>query len=260
MIWDTFLFFNELDLLDLRLNVHSPYVDRFVLVESTYTHQGNPKPLYYYENKAHFEQFNSRIIHIVIDNPQWVGFGMSNPWVNEEEQRNGVKLGLVDAKDEDVIHHSDLDEIVDFSKFTVGPGEYLGLSMRVFMYYVNFYEPLGSWSSNAFHKTRLLEDDGNMPRIRHNDRNRRMTPLVGWHFTYMGGPERVQKKLQSFAHREFSGPKYTELGVIKERIERGINVTGTCESLPFKRIPITEETHPKYLVENQSKYEHLILK
>ncbi len=51
-IYDAFNFFNELELLDIRLNVLNDHVDYFVLVESTLTHSGLPKELFY-ENKKH---------------------------------------------------------------------------------------------------------------------------------------------------------------------------------------------------------------
>ena len=50
-IYDCFLFFNELDLLEIRLNVLNDYVDYFVLVEATQTFTNKDKPLYYKENK-----------------------------------------------------------------------------------------------------------------------------------------------------------------------------------------------------------------
>ena len=41
--FDCFLFFNELDLLEIRLNLLYSYVDYFVIVESEITFQGNLK-------------------------------------------------------------------------------------------------------------------------------------------------------------------------------------------------------------------------
>ena len=51
MLIDAFIFYNELDLLELRLTVLDKYVDRFVLVESEVNHIGERKPLFYAENK-----------------------------------------------------------------------------------------------------------------------------------------------------------------------------------------------------------------
>ena len=46
MIIDSFPFFNEIDLLDLRLNYLNNYVDKFILVEGTKSHQGKEKKLF----------------------------------------------------------------------------------------------------------------------------------------------------------------------------------------------------------------------
>jgi beta-1,4-mannosyl-glycoprotein beta-1,4-N-acetylglucosaminyltransferase len=50
-VTDSFIFFNELDILEIRLNTLDPYVDYFIIVESSVTHTGNPKPYYFEENK-----------------------------------------------------------------------------------------------------------------------------------------------------------------------------------------------------------------
>jgi beta-1,4-mannosyl-glycoprotein beta-1,4-N-acetylglucosaminyltransferase len=51
-IIDSFIFFNELELLNYRLEILNEYVDYFIIVESPYTFSGLTKPLYYFENKS----------------------------------------------------------------------------------------------------------------------------------------------------------------------------------------------------------------
>ena len=71
MKYDIFTFNNELDMLEIRLNVLNDYVDYFVIVESTETFSGVPKPLYYELNKNRFSEFHHKIIHhIVTDTPK----------------------------------------------------------------------------------------------------------------------------------------------------------------------------------------------
>ncbi|HZX73462.1 MAG TPA: hypothetical protein VFE57_03515, partial [Cyclobacteriaceae bacterium] len=74
MVVDCFTFFNELDLLEIRLNILNETVDRFVLVEATRTFQNNPKPLYFNENKKRFEAFLPKITHIIVDDYPWFFF------------------------------------------------------------------------------------------------------------------------------------------------------------------------------------------
>ncbi|NJM15850.1 MAG: hypothetical protein HC896_11225 [Bacteroidales bacterium] len=57
MVYDCFPFFNELDILEIRLNELNEAVDKFVLVEASRTFQGDPKPLYFEENKEKVQGF-----------------------------------------------------------------------------------------------------------------------------------------------------------------------------------------------------------
>jgi beta-1,4-mannosyl-glycoprotein beta-1,4-N-acetylglucosaminyltransferase len=90
MIYDCFTFFNELDLLELRLKTLGDIVDRFVLVESTRTFTNQPKPLNFELNKERFQAYLDRIIYVIVDdNPDG-----DDPWVREQFQRDAVVRGL----------------------------------------------------------------------------------------------------------------------------------------------------------------------
>ena len=67
MVYDSFQFFNELDILLLRMHILNDVVDRFVISESTVTFSGDAKPLFYEENKEMFKEFQHKIIHNVVD-------------------------------------------------------------------------------------------------------------------------------------------------------------------------------------------------
>jgi beta-1,4-mannosyl-glycoprotein beta-1,4-N-acetylglucosaminyltransferase len=62
-VFDCFIFFNELDLLELRLNTLDSHVDHFLIVESAITFQGEQKEFYYEKNKARFKKYEHKIIH-----------------------------------------------------------------------------------------------------------------------------------------------------------------------------------------------------
>ena len=53
-IIDCFLFYNEIDLLNYRMNILNDVVDYFVIVESKYTFAGKEKKIYLEENKHLF--------------------------------------------------------------------------------------------------------------------------------------------------------------------------------------------------------------
>ena len=67
MIYDCFNFFNELEILDIRLNTLYDVVDKFVLVESNKTFSGNEKEYIFENNTKHFKFFLDKIIHIKVD-------------------------------------------------------------------------------------------------------------------------------------------------------------------------------------------------
>jgi beta-1,4-mannosyl-glycoprotein beta-1,4-N-acetylglucosaminyltransferase len=121
-IYDCFTFFNELELLEIRLNTLYDYVDKFVIVEATKSHTNQPKELFFENNKEKFKQFSDKIIHIIVDEfppiiQEWFAQDIyennekKGNWGLENFQRNQIMKGLIDANDEDVIIITDLDEI-----------------------------------------------------------------------------------------------------------------------------------------------------
>ena len=115
---DSFIFYNELDLLLYRLTILDPYVDYFVLVESTRTFSGETKPLFYEQNRELFKKFTNKIVHVVVDDsPIQTKVHDDRAWKNESFQRDCIKRGIdylsPSLSDEDCIFTSDLDEICD---------------------------------------------------------------------------------------------------------------------------------------------------
>ena len=92
-IYDCFCFFNELDLLELRLNILDQYVDFFVLSEASVTHTGVAKPYYYEENKERFSKFANKIIHLKIeDTPNDF---IELPTIIEPTSRDGICISQI---------------------------------------------------------------------------------------------------------------------------------------------------------------------
>ncbi|MBQ2282203.1 MAG: N-acetylglucosaminyltransferase, partial [Kiritimatiellae bacterium] len=86
MIYDCFSFFNELDILELRLETLAPVVDYFVIVEADKTHAGAAKPLVFEQNKELFAKYLPKIIYAQSPIPE----NISNPWAIENIQRNYI--------------------------------------------------------------------------------------------------------------------------------------------------------------------------
>ena len=65
-VFDCFTFFNELDLLELRLKLLDEVVDHFVIAESNLTHAGREKPYHFEAAKERFVQWQHKIIYIPV--------------------------------------------------------------------------------------------------------------------------------------------------------------------------------------------------
>jgi beta-1,4-mannosyl-glycoprotein beta-1,4-N-acetylglucosaminyltransferase len=108
-VFDCFTFYNELDVLEIRLSLLYPYVDFFVIVEADKSWRLNPKPFCFEENKNRFAGFLDKVIYIKVnDLPD-----DNDPWKIEEFQRNCILRGLQGCKEDDTVIIADVDEIWD---------------------------------------------------------------------------------------------------------------------------------------------------
>jgi beta-1,4-mannosyl-glycoprotein beta-1,4-N-acetylglucosaminyltransferase len=107
MVIDSFIFNDELDLLELRLGQLDEVVDRFVFAESRRTFMDAPKPLYYSENKSRFDKWNHKITCIVPELPPY------GSWDFEREFREALVPAIygLNPNENDTLSFSDLDEI-----------------------------------------------------------------------------------------------------------------------------------------------------
>lgn len=146
MIFDCFTFFDELELLDIRLHEHSAVVDKFVIVEAKATFQGGEKPLYFERNKHLFKKFQEKIIHVVVDFPDVIKNKLSKRhdanWGREYFQRDQISRGLAGASKDDLIIVSDVDEIISAGKLieaieTRRKHDLTIFEMPIHPYYVN---------------------------------------------------------------------------------------------------------------------------
>ena len=113
-IFDCFTFYNELDLLEIRLHQLWDKVDRFVIVEGDRTYAGKEKESQYLENQERFAWASSKIIHVIAS----LQAEPKTRWVNEAIQRDAIMEGLDSATSEDVICISCVDEIYSNSIFS----------------------------------------------------------------------------------------------------------------------------------------------
>ncbi len=237
-IYDCFLFFNEIELLKIRMHTLYDHVDKFVLVESAETHQGKPKALCFDQNKELFAQFADKIIYI----PLHERLNTDDPWVRENYQRNQIVRGLKECNNHDIILISDLDEIADPKCFNElryhlmrGKRHYIGTTQKMYTYFLNRFSSL--WHGTVATTYRSLKDHS--PQYFRNRRNKGLRlPNSGWHFTYIGGLDKVVEKLEAFAHSE----ENTEGKKNRESLLKRMNDGSFVE---------IDASYPKYIVDNQ---------
>ncbi|QYJ67455.1 hypothetical protein [Flavobacterium litorale] len=268
MVYDCFIFFNELDILEVRLNELNDIVDKFVLVEADRTFQNNPKPFIFEENKERFSKFLDKIIHIKLTSyPLFIPIiNPFSPWKLEFYQRDSVVKGLKGCKPDDIIMISDVDEIPRASvlkeRIAKGINEIYGLKMDMFMFFFNnkiVYDAgslmdkkeseSGIWHCTALLPYKLLKKKPyrlrkTIMRTKRKGEVYKILPNAGWHFTYMGGVEMIKKKLESFSHTEYNFEEFKNEAAINQKIQEGRDLFG--RDMEFE-IANPEEVLPKYL-------------
>lgn len=282
MVYDCFIVYNELDLCEIRFNVLNDVIDKFVVVEGTLTHTGKQKPLYFNENKERFARFKDKIIHVVVDDFPQPPDGYSErdaSWMREDFQRNAMIRGLKDARPEDLVLISDVDEIprpeVIAKAKAANYDGVTALGIEVFCYYLNFknYTHYEISAPKLLTYATLIDPityEGMRPLVNHDKwvnqgptttnirciTPKRIIKHAGWHFSYLGGAEAIIRKIGSIAI-EYANEKNTNPAWLAEVIEKGEDITG-CGGRYFA-VPIDNQ-YPQYVRDNLEKFSTLVYK
>ena len=223
MLIDAFTYFNEKELVELRLKYLDPIVDHFVVIESSITFTGKEKKwnfpsvlknnLKEFSHKIQYHQLNIKLDEIkteeswIIDNIKGDDF-----WRIENYQRNYIKTVCKKFSDDDILIISDLDEIPSIKKlkfilnsdFTkIAP---VALEQHLFHLDCNYLR-LESWRGSIVTTMKICNE--NSPQMFRRLRNR-ISHFTdgGWSFSSFGGYERVKEKIESYAHSEHNNDKF----------------------------------------------------
>jgi len=232
-IYDCFMYFDEEVVVDVRLNTLNEFVDYFIIVESKFTHKGDPRELKF--NHKKFEKFKNKIIYLVYeDEPKEIEVVSSkdsegeksrkyifNAGYRENGQRNYIQKGLAGAKENDLILVSDVDEIPELSDldFTEIKEKIILFQQNMFYYKFNLRLPNLVWTGTKGCKKKDLIN----PQWLRNIKDRKYSffrvdtffskvkyisikiiNAGGWHFSNIKTPKEIEHKLRSYLHhREF---------------------------------------------------------
>ena len=224
-IIDSILFFNELELLELRLEELYPYVDLFLIVESTKTFTGISKPLHYKNNIDRFKKWSDKIRHYVVDDmplsatkeelikSTTIESQQTIEFFRERHQRNSMGKGLksLNISYDDIIIVSDVDEFPNHNIFKnlnnnlpYGPV----IFKQKWLVWNTQLEKMHHWmGSTAFYYSHYIHDKSIFQKIR-DDRWNTDNPRFytedngGFHFSWFSSLEFIRTKLKSFSHTE----------------------------------------------------------
>ncbi len=293
-IYDCFMYFDEDVILDLRLNILNPFIDYFVIVESTFNHKGEKRKLKFDINK--YKKFENKIIYLIFDKePSGIEkvFDTDNEGEvsrklilnaasRENGQRNFISKGLERANEKDLILISDVDEIPNLEKINWNTlkDQIVLFKQDMFYYKLNLRLPDLIWSGSKACRKKYLKS----PQWLRNVKDKkysffRLDTLFsekkyinikfinngGWHFSNIKTAAEIEYKLKSYLHhREFDLNPISESeieDIIKNKqaiydlkVDKKINKIGSGNKLVEH--PLNKL--PSYILENIDKYKDWI--
>lgn len=273
--WSLTPFFNELDVLEIRLATLDPVVDVHVISESPLTYSGEEKPLHLDSGQARDRlwPWRHKIRRVVVeDSPRGMSLkaprraleaSESDCWRRENHQREALKKGCEGMQDDDLVLLSDLDEIVAPAEFNrVGADlsfhPILRPRLSLHVYYLNWRWPRPLEVIARFMRGRTLKALG--PQVARLETGMAYgSPMagdgLGWHLSYMGGLEAIQHKLRCAAHHEVAGVA-EEITHLETCMATGIDLFGRPDRLSEW---VGLEHLPPVIGENPERWRHLMI-
>ena len=288
-IFDCFMYFDEDLILDARLNILDKYVDFFIIVESKFNHKGEKRSLKLDLEK--YKKFKNKIKYLVIEElpnnletimSQDFGLTKEHKFINnavkrENFQRNFIKNGLDEARDEDFVLISDLDEIPCLDNLNLRSIKEKIIVFRQLMTYYKFNLALPNfwwhgtkgclkknlkspqWLRNVKSKKySLLRLDILFSEMRYN--SIKFIENGGWHFTNIKSAEEIELKFKSYLHHREFELSNINLNDIREIIKNkyaiyDLNVDQRNSKIGNgkKLINLADKNLPKYIIENKQK-------
>lgn len=259
---EVLMFFNELDLLELRLSEGWDYVDWFIICEGENTFRNQPKKWHLTDAGVYdrFEKYSSKIIYIRIPQSQF----LDDPWVNEAMSRNyPMKFLRNFCNDDDIVIPCDLDEIPIYKRIVpfVNPDgtpryrlhdRVYKFRIALYFYFINLRVGI-DWKTRNFFCTWKILKTSNIQEVRMTNYEACMVHLDEinmWHYSYLFGKDysKYREKLQAFAHSEYSAGAYVDLDRIKTMVDGGVDMfpSGCTMTIENLSDPANLD-HPKFI-------------
>ena len=264
-IIDCITFFQENRHFDLRFNILKDVVDKFLVCESVYDHRGNKKVINFNHEKY---KNNNQIKHVVYKKefPK-----NNNPWRNQAIQREFILENLNSVDQNDYIMFSDPDEIPNpkLLKDLKLKKKFGIFFQKIFSYKLNLFNPHESpWEGTRVCRKKDLKSVDWLRQkvvaknLRYpfwridKEKNIQILNDGGWHFSYLLKPEEISKKFRSLAETSWDNDKFSNLEIIKEKINKKIDLFGRGHI--YHKIEINND-YPDYILKNKDELEEWII-
>ena len=268
---DCFTFFNELELLKLRLELLFDVVDEFCISEANISFSGNAKPFILEQHLDELKPWASKIRYIKYQpDITKLDFGKNKDVFNEDNAPWKIETGqrdvLIEAAQALQLHDlmlvGDIDEIPNPDTLRALKTGSLGgnksrLEMDNYYYYMNC-KGVGNdnkrWIGAFVTRVGELNRKEGLTFMRLKE----TFPYIknsGWHFSYLGGPAQVSTKIASFSHTELNTPEINNLQHLQKCIELGVDYLGRGgHELGF--VPVA--TFPEALANLMRQHPHFV--
>ena len=250
-IFDVVTYNGEAELFEIRYNILKDSVDEFRVIEFDKTFSGQKK-------EKQFNQNYPKVKHYFVTEDKWKKYenlAWQSPntlgaehWKREFMMKESIKDCLTDLDDENIVMVGDCDEIPDMDvvlKWCHAPFKW---KMKVYTYWLNNKSSENFWgficSPYKFIKNNCLND------LRNNAWKTIMEG--GWHFTSIGGYDKVKEKLTD----SYTDESYATKQVL-DNLEDNIKSNKDFLGRDFK-YKIDESEWPQFLKDNKEKYKHLL--
>jgi beta-1,4-mannosyl-glycoprotein beta-1,4-N-acetylglucosaminyltransferase len=263
MIIDAFLFYNEFDLLEYRLELLYEYVDWFILVESKKTFMGKENEnCGKWKTEPRYQKYMDKIIPIELEklkyeNPDPI---RNEVWENEHFQRNSINLGLEkieNLQNEDILMISDLDEIPNPYYLSLIQSGILKIcttySLEQDLYYYSLhYKKQTLWYFAKITNIYSYRTEcQNMAQQCRNYMSKHILIRGGYHLSYFGDVQKIRNKIRNFSHQEYNHDYYLNEEKIQKCVESGKDIYGRmgedCDYIPILENPNLPPLYYKYL-------------
>ena len=276
-------------MMELRFNILSPFIDKFIVCESRYSHSGKEKDIKF--NKSDFPEFENKIIHLVLDKePKEIikknSLNTSELRMNSiyriKEQRNYIGNVLKDFSNDDYVIYSDNDEIPNLENFDFKENKekIIIFKQKLFYYKFNLTLPNVDWYGSKACKLKDLKNIDLLRAIKNkkypfyrvdtffSDIKYQSINLVsngGWHFSNLKSIEELERKfLNDENHSEYELQGHN-IDRIRENIKnRSIDYNHNAKKDSSDRFSPTKlqftdiDILPSYLKINLDKYKDWI--